>query len=64
VKYVTKLTVFSRSFVSVKDEAPTSYLPAARPGMMLSKVALTILTLSPMTAASAFIKSASIPITV
>ena len=61
---MTKSTVFSRSFVSVKDEAPTSYLPAASPGMMLSKVAFLTSTLRPMTAPSAFIRSASIPTTV
>ena len=41
-----------------------SYLPAAMPGMIVSNVALTMFALSPMTAASAVPRSASIPITV
>ena len=41
-----------------------SYLPEARPGMIVSNVALTTLAFSPMTAASALLRSASMPTTV
>src|ERR1019366_2136494 len=41
-----------------------SYLPAARPGMIPSKVSLTMSALIPITAARALLRSASIPITV
>src|ERR1700682_222424 len=41
-----------------------SYLPAARPGMMASKVELTSCTFNPITAASALTMSGSMPITV
>ena len=41
-----------------------SYLPAARPGMIVSNVALTTFAFRPITAASALLRSASIPITV
>src|SRR5439155_20705029 len=62
-KYVTKSTTFSRSLVSVNEDIPRSYLREARPGMMLSKVALTMLTLRPITPARAFARSASMPTT-
>ena len=39
-------------------------MPAASPGMIVSKVALTRLAFSPMTAPSAFTRSASMPMTV
>src|SRR5277367_4253306 len=41
-----------------------SYLPAASPGMIVSKLELIRWTFSPMTAPSAFIMSASIPMIV
>src|SRR5581483_11632999 len=43
---------------------PRSYLCAARPGMMLSKVAFTTLAFRPITPASACARSASMPSTV
>jgi hypothetical protein len=61
---VTKSTVFSRSFVSVNEDMPRSYLPAARPGMIASKVTFWMLAFRPITLARAFARSASIPITV
>ena len=45
---------FSRRFVSVIDDIPRSYLPEERPGMIVLRLALTTLTLSPITAARAF----------
>ena len=47
--------------VSVKDEAPMSYLPLWMPGMMVSKVALTSLALRPSTWLMAVARSASMP---
>src|SRR5215472_4699921 len=43
---------------------PRSYLPEAMPGMIVSKVALTMLTRSPITWPSAWARSASMPTTV
>ena len=63
-KYVTKSTTFSRSFVSVSEDMPRSYLPPARAGMMLSNDALTTFARRPITAASAVARSASVPSTV
>jgi hypothetical protein len=37
----------------VNDDMPRSYLPDARPGMIVSNVALTMLTLRPITWPSA-----------
>jgi hypothetical protein len=50
--------------VSVKEDMPRSYLPAFKPGRMLSNGALTTLDLSPITLVSATARSASIPMTV
>ena len=46
---MTKSTVFSRSLVSVNDDIPRSYLFAARPGMMLSKVTFETFGVRPIT---------------
>ena len=61
---MTKSIVFWRSLVSVNEEMPRSYLPAARPGMMLSNGMFSTFGVSPMIWPSAFEMSASAPITV
>ena len=47
--------------VSVNDDAPMPYLPLWMPGMMVSKVALTSVALSPRTWVMAVARSASMP---
>jgi len=48
----------------VKDEMPTSYLLAARPGMIASNVAFWTSTSSPSFSPSALIRSMSMPMIV
>ncbi len=50
--------------MSVNEDMPRSYFPAASPGMMLSNGMFWTLALSPISWAMAFAMSASIPITV
>ena len=54
----------ARSSVSVNDEMPRSYLPAVRPGRMLSNGVFWTFGVSPMIWPSALEMSASAPITV
>ncbi len=59
-----KLTWASRALVSVNEDMPTSNLPDVRPGMIVSKVALTTFAFRPRSGNSACARSASIPTTV
>ena len=61
---IEKIPVDATGKISVKDDMPRSYFLAARPGMMLSNVWFLTSALRPMTPASAFARSASMPSTV